>query len=76
MNEIAKLHSHAASQIIEKNVHREVITEIRMTFYQYRLKKELIPPGEDYSIADVIKVYRVFSSQIDLIASLINAEKE
>lgn len=76
MNEIAKLHSHAASQIIEKNVHSEVITEIKLTFYRYKMDKELIPPGEDYSIADVVAMYRMFSAQIDLIASLINAEEE
>ena len=36
MNEIAKMHSQAASDYIEKFVHSEILQEIKMTYYKYK----------------------------------------
>ena len=36
MNQIAKMHSQAASDYIDKFVHREIMQEIKLTFYSYK----------------------------------------
>lgn len=36
MNEIAKMHSASASEYIDKFIHRELLQEIKLTFYSYK----------------------------------------
>lgn len=36
MNEISKMHKGAANDYIDKFVHREILQEIKLTFYKYK----------------------------------------
>ncbi len=74
MNEIAKLHSGAATNFIEKFIHREILQEIKLTYHSYKKSQELAPAENKDNIALIVKMYKVFSAQIDLIASLLNTE--
>ena len=76
MNEISKIHSGAASSFIEKFIHREILQEIKLTYYQYKKSQELAPAENKDNIALIVKMYRVFSAQIELIASLLNTEPD
>ena len=73
MNEISKLHSNAATDYIDKFIHRELLQEIKLTFYQYKKSQELYPPDNKDNIAQTVVMYRVFAAQITLVASLLNA---
>lgn len=75
MNEIAKFHKSAASDYIDKFVHREILQEIKLTFYKYKKAQELVPEDNKDNISAIAKMYRIFSAQIDLIASLLNADR-
>ena len=74
MNEIAKMHSAAASSYVKKYVHRDVMQEIKLTFYSYKKSQDLAPADNRDNVAQIVKMYKVFSAQIELIASLLNAE--
>ena len=74
MNEIAKLHSGAATNFVEKFIHREILQEIKLTYHSYKKSQELAPAENKDNIALIVKMYKVFSAQIDLIASLLNTE--
>lgn len=69
------MHSTAASQFIEKFVHRDVLAAIKITYYQYKKSQELAPTENKDNIALIVSMYRVFSAQIELIGSLLNAEE-
>mgnify|MGYP000924368662 CR=1 FL=1 len=45
-----------------------------MTFYQYKKAQDLAPVDNKDNVAQIVKMYKVFSAQIELIASLLNAE--
>ena len=75
MHEIAKMHRGAASSYIDKFIHRELMQEIKLTFYSYKKSQTLAPADNKDNVALIVKMYKVFSAQISLVASLLNAEE-
>ena len=51
MNEIAKMHSVAASSYIDKFIHREIMQEIKLTFYSYKKSQDLAPADNKDNVA-------------------------
>mgnify|MGYP001050830329 CR=1 FL=1 len=45
-----------------------------MTFYSYKKSQDLAPADNKDNITQTVKRYKIFSAQIELIASLLNAE--
>lgn len=74
MNEIAKIDKASASEYIDKFIHRELLTDIKQTFYLYKKAQELYPVNNKDNVAQTIVMYKVFAAQITLTASLLNAE--
>ena len=76
MHQIAKMSRPAASSFFEKFIHREILQEIKITFYSYKKGQELTPnQSKGETSVSVGKRYKLFAAQIDLIASLLNAEE-
>ena len=76
MISISKMHVQAASDYIVKFVHREVMQEIKLTFYTYKKSQELYPADNKDNVVETVRMYKVFSAQIELIGSLLNANEE
>ena len=68
------MNSLAATYYIEKFIHREIMQEIKLTFFAYKKSQELYPVGNKDNIAQTVIMYKVFAAQIELIASLLNAK--
>lgn len=74
MNAIAKLNTKAASAYVKKFIHRDIMQVIKNTFYTYKKSQDLAPADNKDNVALIVKMYKVFSAQIELIGSLLNAE--
>lgn len=74
MNQIAKLNTKAASAYVKKFIHRDIMQVIKNTFYTYKKSQDLAPADNKDNVALIVKMYKVFSAQIELIGSLLNAE--
>ena len=73
MNHIAKTDSDAASTFIKKYVHKELLHEIKVTYYNYKKHNDLISTSGQESTEVIVRNFEVFSGQIELLASLLNA---
>lgn len=62
MHEIAKMHRGAASSYIDKFIHRELMQEIKLTFYSYKKSQTLAPADNKDNVALIVKMYKVFSA--------------
>ena len=70
------MNSAAATHYIDKFIHREIMQEIKLTFFQYKKSQELYPIGNKENIAQTVIMYKIFAAQIELVASRLNAEPE
>ena len=61
MNSIAILSDHAASKFIEKYVHKELLSEIKVTYYNYKKHNDLVPASGQEDDDKLVKRYKIFS---------------
>ena len=74
MNQIAKTDPEAASLLINKYVHKELLHEIKVTYYTYKKDNDLKSTHGQESREVIVRNFKVFSGQIELLASLLNAK--
>lgn len=54
MIQIARYSQKAASGFIHKYVHRELLSEIKTTYYNYKKHQDLVPQDSDHSMTLII----------------------
>lgn len=72
LSETARLSCQAATDFIQNNIHLELIQDTKLAFYEFKKLQKFTAD----TIEEKEKMYEVFSTQIELLASLINADSK
>ena len=76
MNYVAQESEDAASHFVNKNVHKELLGEIKTTFYNYKKHNDIVSASGQESNDVIVKNFKLFSGQIELLASLLYAKEK